>query len=130
MRQLVRESSNAVCSERRIRGGAVLPIINADDFGASQELNQAISISFREGWINSASIMPTMFGFEDACGIVERNHLCGQIGIHLNLSEGPPLTSAIARLPRFCDRNGIFHRRSGRLKQASVHLSAVEHRAL
>jgi len=131
MTTLFRESSNVLGSEGRIQGSAAaLPIINADDFGASPEHNQAIAISFREGWINSASIMPTMAGFAEACDLVERNHLRGQIGLHLNLSEGPPLSSAIAGLPRFCDRQGIFHRRTGGLKQASIHLSSVEHRAL
>ena len=46
------------------------PIINADDLGLSAEVNQAIVISFRNAWINSASLMANTPGFDEACASV------------------------------------------------------------
>jgi predicted glycoside hydrolase/deacetylase ChbG (UPF0249 family) len=85
-----------------------LPIITADDFGHSSEINQAILTSFRNGWVNSASVMANMPAFEEACSIIDAENLHGQIGVHLNLSAGRPLTEAIAGCPRFCDEDGRF----------------------
>lgn len=39
-------------------------IINADDFGISNDVNRAILQSFQEGLISSATIMTNMPGFQ------------------------------------------------------------------
>ena len=34
--------------------------------------------------------------------------ISGKIGLHLNFTEGKPLTGTISSNPTFCDRNGFF----------------------
>lgn len=81
-------------------------IINADDFGLSKDVNQAISSAFKLGLISSSSIITNMDGFDDALGIIYKNGLNGKVGIHLNLSEGKPLSKKILICPRIVDHRG------------------------
>src|ERR1700722_19318816 len=82
-------------------------IINADDFGYSLTINQAILRSFERKFINSTSLMANMAGFDDAINMVNRNTvLQGKVGVHLNLTEGYPVTRLLRGLPAFCDDSG------------------------
>lgn len=83
-------------------------IINADDFGKSKDLNKAILDCFNKNYISTTTIMANMDGFEDAVNIVHKNNLNNKIGIHLNISEGQPITKEIKMYERFCDSNGYF----------------------
>lgn len=85
-------------------------VVNADDFGGSRLTNEAILRAFEKGLISSATIMANMPAFEEACQLAERHHLQHRIGLHLNLTEGKPLTANIADCPRFC-RAGNYYRR-------------------
>lgn len=87
---------------------AVPWIINADDFGKSAGVNRAIVASFQAGWCSSTTIMANGAAFAEACQLAHEHRLCGRIGVHLVLTEGSPLTDAIRRFPRFCDREGRF----------------------
>lgn len=81
-------------------------IINADDFGYSLTVNQAILRSFERNLINSTSLMANMTGFDDAINMVRRHAVMqGKVGIHLNLTEGYPVTG-LRGLPAFCDDKG------------------------
>ncbi len=86
-------------------------IVNADDFGMSAEVNAAIVQGFGEGTISSTTLMANMPGFEEACELARRHNLSGKIGVHLNLTEGRPLSAPIKRLPLFCGGDGLFHPR-------------------
>lgn len=86
-----------------------LLIINADDFGKNALANRAIIDSFRQGLCSSATIMVTTPGFEEACQLSRENRLSSHIGIHLDLSEGFPLSEKIRSAPLFCAKNGSFH---------------------
>lgn len=90
-------------------------IINADDFGASENVNRAIVQAFQENLISSATIMTNMPGLEEACGLIERHDLYGRIGIHLNLTEGYPITKKMSMCKKFCDANGKFKFQRNRL---------------
>jgi predicted glycoside hydrolase/deacetylase ChbG (UPF0249 family) len=81
-------------------------IINADDFGASAPINKAIILAFQQGWIHSASIMPTMPAFGEACALVGAHRLSGRIGLHLSLTLGKALSAGIRRYPRLCTPAG------------------------
>lgn len=83
-------------------------IVNADDFGISREVNEAVITCFHEGVISSATIMPNMAGFEQACNLAHQNKLSSRIGIHLNLTEGQPISSKILGEPRLCNESGNF----------------------
>lgn len=109
---------------------AEFPIINADDFGMSASVNEAILIAFKSGWINSASLMANLAGFDEACGFLESETVEGRIGVHLNLSEGRPLTQRMAECKRFCDAAGMFRFRSASVRHAAMHLNAHERAAV
>ena len=81
-------------------------IINADDFGMSEEVNRAIVSCFHEGVISSTTIMANMPGFEDACHLAVQNKRFKSIGIHLNISERTPITKRILREPKLCNADG------------------------
>lgn len=83
-------------------------IVNADDFGYSNEINKAIEMSFRLELITTATLMPNMNGFDDAVEIVKRLNLNKRIGIHLNLTEGKPLSNDIKNIEGFVDTKGNF----------------------
>jgi len=86
-------------------------VVNADDFGASRQTNEAILQAFEKGLISSATIMANMPAFEEACQLVHQHHLQRRIGLHLNLTSGKPLTAGIADYPRFCDAGGCWRPR-------------------
>lgn len=83
--------------------------INADDFGYSQAVNTAILRSFEQILITSASMLANMPGFEDAVHLLETHKfLPRHIGLHLNLTEGYPVSEEIRSCSRFCDEEGRF----------------------
>src|SRR5690348_835156 len=83
-------------------------IVNADDLGYDAPTNAAIIESFKLGLCSSATLMANMEGFQEACELVHQYGLEEHVGVHLNLSEGIPLTEAIRRSARFCDGEGRF----------------------
>src|SRR5205823_6180096 len=102
-------------------------IINADDLGRDTSINQAIITAFKNGHCSSATIMPNMPGFEEACNLVHENKLLKHVGLHLTLRDARPLTETMKKLSVFCNRDGI-------LSNATVHspllLSSLEQQAL
>lgn len=84
---------------------AISIIINADDFGLNSSVNKAIVESFHAGTINSTTIMANMPGFDEAVGLAHQNNIISKIGIHLNLTEGIPLTRDIRNTDLFYHDN-------------------------
>jgi predicted glycoside hydrolase/deacetylase ChbG (UPF0249 family) len=90
-------------------------IINADDFGYSYSVNRAILQSFQRSLCNSLSLMPNLDGFEDAIGLIKAHPILRRrVGIHVNLTEGFPLSDEIRHCSRFCDPEGRFSYRRER----------------
>ena len=84
-------------------------IVNADDFGYSVSVNQAILRSFERSLVNSTSLMATMPGFGHAVGLIhEHTVLQGKVGLHLNLTEGTPLSRGILDCAFFCNEGGRY----------------------
>ncbi|MBI3615710.1 MAG: ChbG/HpnK family deacetylase [Candidatus Omnitrophica bacterium] len=81
-------------------------IINADDFGENEPVNRAILESFARGFCSSASLMPNMLGFQEACQRIHENKLLDRVGLHLVFRDGYPLTERVKQFPRFCDGEG------------------------
>lgn len=81
-------------------------IINADDFGLSEAVNKAVAQAHTEGVLTSATIMANMPAAGEAVKIARRLPTLG-VGVHLNLSEGSPLSkdSSVACL---LNSNGEF----------------------
>jgi len=84
-------------------------IVNADDFGKSESVNRAIAECFAKDLIRRTTIMVNMPGADEAAAIAKEQGFAGQVGIHLNLTEGRPLTLDICSNPLLCDEKGNFH---------------------
>jgi len=89
-------------------GQYLMVIVNADDFGMNSNVNNGVMYAFSNGYCWSTSIMPNMEGFEEACQLALESRLANRVGLHLNLTEGRPMSDGIRRLTQFCDSNGIF----------------------
>src|SRR5437660_7023341 len=62
-------------------------IVNADDFGRSASINQAVVRAHREGILTSASLMVNEPGFPEAVALARENPRLG-VGLHLTLLCG------------------------------------------
>ena len=92
-------------------------IINADDFGMNASVNNAILKSIMDGLVTTTTIMVNLEGFEDACVIAEKNRLRDRVGLHINLTQGVPVTAAMKKCPLFCGPEGnyIFRKNEKRI---------------
>lgn len=93
-------------------------IINADDFGLNEHCSKAIAQAFRDGLITDTTMMATGEYFDEAVVLAREQGFIDQIGIHLNLTEGEPLTEDIKRCPRFVT-DGRFNKQYNRIKPLS-----------
>ena len=66
-------------------------IINADDFGLSAGVNAAVVKAHSQGVVTSATIMANMQGALEAAKMARQLRSLG-VGVHLNLTEGKPLS--------------------------------------
>ena len=82
-------------------------IINADDFGYSHEVNAAVAQCFPVGRINRATLLVNMPGTEEAVRMAQEEGFFDKVGLHINLTEGYPLTQICAR-SALCDASGKF----------------------
>ena len=81
-------------------------IINADDFGMNVKRNQAITNCFQKGLINSTSIMINMPSFKEAIVLAKDYNFQDNIGLHVCITEGKPLTD-LSKTP-FVDNKNLF----------------------
>ena len=82
-------------------------IITADDFGMDTACNDAIVHALENGWVSHASLLVNLGFADDACARAIAAGAETRIGVHLNFSEGEPLTPALKDRPAFC-MNGQF----------------------
>jgi predicted glycoside hydrolase/deacetylase ChbG (UPF0249 family) len=64
-------------------------IVNADDLGWTEGVNRGIAEAHRRGLVTSTSLLANGRAFESGLA-VHRNHPELGVGVHLNLSDGPP----------------------------------------
>ena len=84
-------------------------IVNADDFGYSEAVNRAILTGFESSLLTSTSMMANMPGFDHGVDLVCRYPvLQNRVGLHLNLTEGFPLSRGMAGLGKWCAGDGRF----------------------
>ena len=93
-------------------------IINSDDFAISKEVNNSIATSFKQGLISSTT---ALVNYEEAlchaARLVKKKNIPEDaVGIHLNLTEGYPLSLEILDCNEFCV-NGRFH---GRIREKPI----------
>lgn len=82
-------------------------IVNADDFGLTEGVNQGILEGFQKGVITSASIMVTGDAFEDAVQKAKENPELA-VGIHLTLVAGKSVLTS-DQIPSLVDTKGSFY---------------------
>lgn len=78
-------------------------IINADDFGYSENNNKAIEAGYKTGLITSASLIANMNAFEHALKVIDEIQGI-DIGFHFNIMEGKSLSGC----KLLCDSKGYF----------------------
>ncbi|MGN0005492.1 MAG: carbohydrate deacetylase [Candidatus Gastranaerophilaceae bacterium] len=85
-------------------------IINADDFGMSKTVNEAIVEGYNNGILSSTCIMANMPAFEQAVKSLEKMPNIG-LGIHLNIIEKKTLlqTSSRENGSKLYDKDGKFY---------------------
>lgn len=86
-------------------------ILNADDFGMSEDYNKAVLEGYggnkgvKDGILTSASLCANGICFEDAVNNIIPKCPDLSVGVHLNIIEGNSLTEC----PMLTDENGIFN---------------------
>lgn len=68
-------------------------IVNADDLGLSRSVNEAILFCYKNGYINSSSILTNTSFFDETVELVHNNPEVINLGVHINFAEGKPLTN-------------------------------------
>ena len=91
-------------------------LVNADDLGLSEPVNDAILDALARGWCTGTSLLATGPAFADA---VKR--VGAPVGVHLDLTEFEPLTPAMRRVT-----GGRFTPEHRHLRDAAVVLEEWE----
>jgi len=81
-------------------------IVNADDFGLSHPVNEAVVRAHREGILTTASLMVNEAGFEEAVKLAGENPGLG-VGLHLTLLHGHSALAA-EKIPGLVNSSGEF----------------------
>ena len=84
-------------------------IINADDFGINKAVNYAIMAAMDSSICTDTTFLVNFDESENAARLAISMNRADRVGIHLNLTEGLPLSSKIKNEPRFCNQEGYFH---------------------
>jgi len=89
-------------------------VINADDCGADEARNAGIFEAIKKGVVTGVSILPNGPAFDDAMQQIKSiNSKKVSWGVHINLSEGKPLSSGLHILT---EPDGRFHGKSAAIK--------------
>lgn len=83
-------------------------IINADDFGLSYGQNYGIIDCFTNGVVASTTLLSTGRAFDHAC-LLAKQHSALDIGVHLSLDLGTPLSDP-RLIPSLLDDTHVFRR--------------------
>jgi hopanoid biosynthesis associated protein HpnK len=88
-------------------------IVNADDFGLTNQVNQGILEAHRHGIVTSTTLMANGEAFESAVEIARHVPDLG-VGIHLNLTQGIPVSPAHT-IRTLVNKRGRLYLSPGRL---------------
>jgi len=81
-------------------------IVNADDFGLSSSVNEAVIRAHRDGILTSASLMVNEAGFDEAVKLAKENPKLG-VGLHLTLLMGHSALPS-GKIPGLVNSRGEF----------------------
>lgn len=82
-------------------------IINADDFGFSHNITNTIVDFFKLGYCNFTTVMINCNDFMQTYNLANDIGIIYQVGLHLNLTVGEPISDEIKHCSSFC-QNGFF----------------------
>lgn len=80
-------------------------IINADDFGLTPEVNEAVRLAATDGILTSTSLLAPGYAFDEAVAMARDLPQLG-IGIHTALVGGMPPVAGAAAVPSLVDDDG------------------------
>jgi chitin disaccharide deacetylase len=82
-------------------------IVNADDFGLTEDINHGIIAAHRDGLLTSTSLVANGLAFKHAATI---SRTFGQlsVGVHFNLSQGSPVSPA-NRIPSLVNKQSELY---------------------
>ncbi|MHC1728311.1 MAG: hopanoid biosynthesis-associated protein HpnK [Syntrophobacteraceae bacterium] len=81
-------------------------IVNADDFGISKEVNEAVILAHRKGILTSTSLIVSGGQFEEAVRLANENPSLA-VGIHVTCAHGKSVLPH-SEIPHIVDRDGNF----------------------
>jgi chitin disaccharide deacetylase len=81
-------------------------IVTADDFGLSEKVNEGILEAFHKGVVRNTTLMVNYPDAEASVACLKQAKGL-DVGIHLNLTSGPPVLSP-GQVPSLVDRRGKF----------------------
>ncbi|MCU6797523.1 carbohydrate deacetylase [Paenibacillus sp. WQ 127069] len=93
-------------------------IINADDFGLSQSINQGIIEAYHAGTVSSTTLMCNMPGFHDAVTLAKKTPSLG-VGLHFNLTYGKPLANQ-QKVSSLVNPKGVFSKDRSKWTEAHI----------
>lgn len=82
-------------------------IVNADDFGLAESINRGIALAHTDGILTSASLLANACAFQHAT-VLARQLPRLSIGVHLNLSQGKPVSPEI-QVSTLLNKKGMLH---------------------
>ncbi len=91
-------------------------IATADDLGMSPAVNRAVVYCFAQGYINSASLLTNTPYFTETVRLLRDSPMVTNIGVHVNLAEGPPVTPFA--FPHFLNGEGHWNIQKTGIKTA------------
>jgi len=81
-------------------------IVNADDLGWTEGVNRGIAEAHRKGLVTSTSLLANGSAFGSALKVARANPQLG-MGVHLNLSDGPP-TAKVDEIGGLVNEAGVL----------------------
>src|SRR5438132_5013442 len=103
---LLTETKNHNAAPKASSARQLRLIVNADDFGVSAEVNEAVIRAFKEGVLTSTSLMVTGEAFAQAVRLAKENPGLA-VGMHLVTVVGRSVLSHF-EIPTLVDREGNF----------------------
>ena len=105
-------------------------VIHADDFGFDESVTACIDECFRRRWLSETSLMVNRPNCDAAVALARRHGYAHVVGLHVNLTQGMPLTEPIRGCRRFCREDGSFFRTFHTTAKQRCYLTPREHAAV
>lgn len=100
-------------------------MVNADDFGLNAHCSRAIALAFERGLLTDTTMTANGEFFSGALELAKKGGFLDKIGIHLNLTEGEPLTADIKKYPSLCQNGRLARKLSFGNPLSKAELAAV-----